>query len=68
MTTQTQQKEGGALWNELRSLISMIDELRDMGLQQYIKLPRIAVLGRLSSKGGRCCHQKAIGDETQSLI
>ena len=27
----------------------MVDELRDVGLQQYINLPRIAVLGTQSS-------------------
>ncbi len=41
--------EGGMMWQQLRKLINIIDELRDVGLQQYIKLPRIAVLGTQSS-------------------
>ena len=40
---------GGTMWQQLRKLINVIDELRDVGLQQYIKLPRIAVLGTQSS-------------------
>ena len=41
--------DGGLLYNKLRKLISVVDELRDVGLQQYINLPRIAVLGQQSS-------------------
>eukprot|EP00742_Colponemidia_sp_Colp-10_P002968 GILJ01003167.1.p1 GENE.GILJ01003167.1~~GILJ01003167.1.p1 ORF type:complete len:757 (-),score=123.34 GILJ01003167.1:152-2422(-) len=41
--------DGTYLFNDLRSLISLVDELRDVGLQQYIKLPRIAVVGSQSS-------------------
>ena len=37
------------LFENLRKLINVIDELRDVGLQQYINLPRIAVLGTQSS-------------------
>lgn len=33
----------------MRKLINIIDELRDVGLQQYINLPRIAVLGTQSA-------------------
>ncbi len=40
---------GGLLWQQLRKLITLIDELRDVGLQEYINLPRIAVLGTQSS-------------------
>ncbi len=40
---------GAPLYENLRKLISVIDELRDVGLQQYIRLPRIAVLGTQSS-------------------
>lgn len=40
---------GAPLYENLRKLISVVDELRDVGLQQYIKLPRIAVLGTQSS-------------------
>jgi dynamin 1-like protein len=42
-------EEGGLLYHKLRKLISVVDELRDVGLQQYINLPRIAVLGQQSS-------------------
>ena len=42
-------EEGGLLYSKLRKLISVVDELRDVGLQQYINLPRIAVLGQQSS-------------------
>lgn len=37
------------LYDNLRKLISIVDELRDVGLQEIIKLPRIAVLGSQSS-------------------
>lgn len=33
------------LFNRLRKFVSIVDELRDLGLQSYISLPRIAVLG-----------------------
>lgn len=33
----------------MRKLINIVDELRDVGLQQYINLPRIAVLGTQSA-------------------
>jgi len=33
------------LFENLRKLINVVDELRDVGLQEYINLPRIAVLG-----------------------
>jgi len=37
------------LYENLRQLITMIDELRDVGLQNYISLPRIAAIGTQSS-------------------
>lgn len=37
------------LFDNLRSFISLIDSLRDLGLQEYISLPRIAVLGTQSA-------------------
>lgn len=37
--------KGSGLFENLRKLINVIDELRDVGLQQFIKLPRIAVVG-----------------------
>ena len=40
---------GAPLYENLRKLINVVDELRDVGLQQFINLPRIAVLGTQSS-------------------
>lgn len=40
---------GGQLYQQLRKLINVIDELRDIGLHQYINLPRIAVMGTQSA-------------------
>lgn len=37
------------LYENLRQLITMVDELRDVGLQNYISLPRIAAIGTQSS-------------------
>ena len=37
--------QGGLIYQNLRKLINIVDELRYVGLQQYINLPRIAVLG-----------------------
>lgn len=37
------------LYENLRLLISVVDELRDVGLQHYISLPRIAAIGTQSS-------------------
>ncbi len=37
------------LYAKLRKLISLIDQLRDVGVSDYIKLPRITVLGTQSS-------------------
>ena len=41
--------QGGLIYQNLRKLINIVDELRDVGLQQYINLPRIAVLGTQSA-------------------
>jgi vacuolar protein sorting-associated protein 1 len=37
------------LYQKLRKFVNVIDELRDVGLQNHIKLPRIAVLGGQSA-------------------
>mmetsp|Transcript_75597 Transcript_75597/g.179652 ORF Transcript_75597/g.179652 Transcript_75597/m.179652 type:complete len:780 (+) Transcript_75597:76-2415(+) len=37
------------LYENLRQLITVVDELRDVGLQHYISLPRIAAIGSQSS-------------------
>lgn len=39
----------GSFYENLRTVITLVDHLRDSGLQKYIKLPRIAVLGTQSS-------------------
>ncbi len=33
------------LFENFRKLINIIDELRDVGVQDYISLPRICVMG-----------------------
>jgi GTPase Era involved in 16S rRNA processing len=38
-----------SLFNNLRGLISLVDQLRDIGVSDYISLPRIAVLGTQSA-------------------
>mmetsp|Transcript_62053 Transcript_62053/g.85626 ORF Transcript_62053/g.85626 Transcript_62053/m.85626 type:complete len:201 (-) Transcript_62053:1860-2462(-) len=43
------QEDGSLMYNQLKKFINVIDELRDVGLQQYISLPRIAVLGGQSA-------------------
>ncbi len=42
-------KTAAPLYENLRKVITLIDELRDIGLQQHISLPRIAVLGTQSA-------------------
>ena len=39
----------GKLYENLRRLISVVDDLRDVGLQKYINLPRIVVVGTQSA-------------------
>ena len=39
----------GSFYGNLRSLVTLIDHLRDAGLQKYIRLPRIVTLGVQSS-------------------
>ena len=41
--------ESSPLYSKLRKLITLIDQLRDVGVSDYIKLPRITVLGTQSS-------------------
>lgn len=41
--------ETAILYDKMRSLISLVDRLRDFNLQDYISLPRIAVLGEQSA-------------------
>lgn len=37
------------MFEKLANLVKIVDDLRDEGLQDHIKLPRIAVLGSQSS-------------------
>jgi vacuolar protein sorting-associated protein 1 len=39
----------GTFYSNLRSLVTLVDHLRDAGLQKYIRLPRIVTLGVQSS-------------------
>lgn len=42
---QDEEKNDGLLYEKMERFITTIDELRDYGLQGYIDLPRIAVVG-----------------------
>ena len=54
-TNKVEKKEGAeddadnVLFKKLRKLINLIDQLRDCGVNEYIKLPRICSLGTQSS-------------------
>ncbi|CDI74711.1 dynamin-like protein, putative [Eimeria praecox] len=52
-TASTASGDGGKLesqmYHQLRKLINVVDELRDCGVQQWIQLPRICVLGTQSA-------------------
>ena len=53
-TKDTKKEEQGddsdnVLFKKLRKLINLIDQLRDVGVNEYIKLPRICSLGTQSS-------------------
>lgn len=47
--TQPPEEGKTLLYDNMRKLISIIDELKDVGVQQYIQLPRIAVVGTQSA-------------------
>ena len=49
MKKEEEKDNGGLMYQQLRKFINVIDELRDVGLQNYIKLPRICVLGTQSA-------------------
>ena len=49
MTDTSSDDKDNVLFKKLRKLINLIDQLRDVGVQEYIKLPRIASLGTQSS-------------------
>ncbi len=41
--------ENSLIKNNLRSVISLVDKLRDIKLEEYIKLPKIVAVGSQSS-------------------
>ena len=49
MSKDTEDDKDNVLFKKLRKLINLIDQLRDCGVNEYIKLPRICSLGTQSS-------------------
>ena len=49
MSKDTGEYNDNVLFKKLRKLINLIDQLRDCGVNEYIKLPRICSLGTQSS-------------------
>ena len=49
MSKDTAEDKDNILFRKLRKLINLIDQLRDCGVNEYIKLPRICSLGTQSS-------------------
>ena len=49
MTENKEDDKDNVLFKKLRKLINLIDQLRDCGVNEYIKLPRICSLGTQSS-------------------
>mmetsp|Transcript_24715 Transcript_24715/g.25820 ORF Transcript_24715/g.25820 Transcript_24715/m.25820 type:complete len:692 (-) Transcript_24715:113-2188(-) len=43
------EKVDSGLFSRLRSMINLVDKLRDIGVEQYIELPKICVLGTQSA-------------------
>jgi hypothetical protein len=41
--------DNSLLVNNLRKVISLVDNLRDLGLEELIKLPKVVVVGSQSS-------------------
>ena len=49
MSQELEDEKDNILFKKLRKLINLIDQLRDCGVNEYIKLPRICSLGTQSS-------------------
>ena len=49
MSKDIEEDKDNVLFRKLRKLINLIDQLRDCGVNEYIKLPRICSLGTQSS-------------------
>ena len=49
MSEEVEDEKDNILFKKLRKLINLIDQLRDCGVNEYIKLPRICSLGTQSS-------------------
>ena len=49
MSKEVEDDKDNILFKKLRKLINLIDQLRDCGVNEYIKLPRICSLGTQSS-------------------
>ena len=49
-----------SLLENLRKVITLVDQLRDIGLNEYIKLPRIVVLG-IQSAGKSSLLEHIVG-------
>ncbi|MCQ2973125.1 MAG: dynamin family protein [archaeon] len=49
VAAQSDEDKDNILFKKLRKLINLIDQLRDCGVNEYIKLPRICSLGTQSS-------------------
>lgn len=60
MTSNEHNKTDGLIYEKMKKFISIIDELRDFGLQSYVSLPRIAVLG-LQSAGKSSLLESIVG-------
>lgn len=49
MSDKPPTSSNSVLFTRLRSMISLIDKLRDLGVEEYIELPKICVLGTQSA-------------------
>ena len=57
---ESHQENEGLIYEKMKKFIGTIDELRDYGLQSYLSLPRIAVVG-LQSSGKSSLLESIVG-------